>query len=406
MRILQVNKFHYPRGGADKYYLELGEALTVAGHQVAYFSMQHPKNIASDFDKYFVSRLSFNEGGWRDKLKAPGRIIYSLEAKRKFEALVLDFKPDIIHIHNIYHQLSPSILDVAKKYKIPVVMHLHDYKLICPNYQLFCRGQICEACKKRRYFNCVRRRCFKNSFSQSLLAAIEMTIHHKWLKIYQKNISLFIAPSKFMKNKVSEYGWDEKKIKVIYNFFSNSLKAGAEELRNKKEKDYLFYFGRLSEEKGISTLIEAAALSKQQLKIAGLGPELDHLKDLAKKLKVEADFLGFKTGEELKKLIMEARAVVLPSIWYENMPLSMLEALSLKTIVIASAQGGLPEIIKPGYNGFLFTALDAKDLATKIKELKNFNLDVLRENARLSVANLTVENNLKEILGVYQEILK
>lgn len=405
MRILQVNKFHYPRGGADKYYLELGEALEKAGHKVAYFSMRHPKNIPSSWDRYFVSRLSFNEGGIKDKLKAPGRIIYSLEAKSKFKKLVLDFKPDIIHIHNIYHQLSPSILDVAKKYKIPVVMHLHDYKLICPNYQLFCRGQICEACKKDKYFNCVYRRCFKNSLSQSLLAALEMTIHHKWLKIYKKNISLFIAPSNFMKNKVVEYGWDEKKIRVVYNSFSASLSASQEELRSKKEGDYLFYFGRLSLEKGLSALIKAATLSKQNLKIAGVGPCYEDLKKLAISLNAPVEFLGFKTGEKLKKLIMEARAVVLPSIWYENMPLSLLEALSLKTIVIASLQGGMPEIIKPGYNGLLFEAGNVNDLATKIKELSNYNLKKMRENAYLSVSNLNVENNLNEVMGVYQELI-
>jgi glycosyltransferase involved in cell wall biosynthesis len=405
MRILQVNKFHYPRGGADKYYLELGEALEKAGHKVAYFSMRHPKNIPSSWDRYFVSRLSFNEGGIKDKLKAPGRIIYSLEAKSKFKKLVLDFKPDIIHIHNIYHQLSPSILDVAKKYKIPVVMHLHDYKLICPNYQLFCRGQICEACKKDKYFNCVYRRCFKNSLSQSLLAALEMTIHHKWLKIYKKNISLFIAPSNFMKNKVVEYGWDEKKIRVVYNSFSASLSASQEELRSKKEGDYLFYFGRLSSEKGLSALIKAATLSKQNLKIAGVGPCYEDLKKLAISLNAPVEFLGFKTGDRLKKLIMEARAVVLPSIWYENMPLSLLEALSLKTIVIASLQGGMPEIIKPGYNGFLFEAGNVNDLATKIKELSNYNLKKMRENAYLSVSNLNAENNLNEVMGVYQELI-
>ncbi|MFA7377438.1 MAG: glycosyltransferase, partial [Patescibacteria group bacterium] len=298
-----------------------------------------------------------------------------------------------------------SILDVAKKYKIPVVMHLHDYKLICPNYQLFCRGQICEACKKDKYFNCVYRRCFKNSLSQSLLAALEMTIHHKWLKIYKKNISLFIAPSNFMKNKVVEYGWDEKKIRVVYNSFSASLSASQEELRSKKEGDYLFYFGRLSSEKGLSTLIKAATLSKQNLKIAGVGPCYEDLKQLAVSLNAPVEFLGFKTGDRLKKLIMEAQAVVLPSIWYENMPLSLLEALSLKTIVIASLQGGMPEIIKPGYNGFLFEAGNVNDLTTKIKELSNYNLKKMRENAYLSVSNLNAENNLNEVMGVYQELI-
>lgn len=136
MRILQVNKFNYIRGGAEKYFIEISKNLEELGHQVAIFSMHHPKNNPSPWEKYFVSRLSFNEAKLRDRLITPGRILYSLEAKRKFKSLVKDFKPDIIHIHNIYHQISPSILDVAKKYQIPVVMHLHDYKLICPKIHI------------------------------------------------------------------------------------------------------------------------------------------------------------------------------------------------------------------------------------------------------------------------------
>jgi glycosyltransferase involved in cell wall biosynthesis len=223
MRILQVNKFHYNRGGADKYYLSLIKNLEQDGHQVAAFSMYHPKNSASLYAKYFVSRLSFNEGGLIDILKTPGRMIYSLEAKRKFKNLVKDFKPEIIHIHNIYHQISPSILDIAAKFKIPVVMHLHDYKLICPNYQLFVGGETCEACKPHKYFNCYRKQCFKGSKSKSMLATLEMFIHHRLLKIYEKNIHTFIAPSDFMKQKLVEFGWNINKIKLVINPFDAEM---------------------------------------------------------------------------------------------------------------------------------------------------------------------------------------
>ncbi len=403
MRILQVNKFHYPRGGADKYYLDLGASLEKAGHEVAYFSMQHPKNVSSTYEKYFVSRISFNEGSLRDKLLTPGRMIYSLEAKRKFKKIIADFQPDIIHIHNIYHQLSPSILDVARREKIPVVMHLHDYKLICPNYQLFANGKICEACKPNRYLACVKKRCFKNSFFKSLLAAIEMTIHHRWLKIYYRSISVFIAPSAFMKAKVAEFGWPADKIKVILNPFSSVLKnvSGTASTAN-----YLLYFGRLSPEKGLKTLIEAAALTNSELKFAGVGPEENSLRSLAESKGVKAEFLGFKEGGGLKEIIIGAKAVALPSVWYENMPLSLLEALSLGKPVIASEIGGMPEVIVDGKNGWLFRPGDAHDLAAKIKLLTESNYESLTQLASTSVANFGPEENLRAVLSIYTELKK
>lgn len=405
MRILQVNKFHYPRGGADKYYLELGSALEAHGETLAYFSMDHPKNKQTPWGKYFVSRLSFNEGGFVDKLKSPFRIIYSFEAKRKFKKLVLDFEPDIIHIHNIYHQLSPSILHVARKYKIPVVMHLHDYKLICPNYQLFAHGKIYEDFKPDNYFNCFKTRCFKNSRAKSFLASLEMTIHHKVWQIYKKNIALYIAPSQFMKDKVVEYGYNKDKFRVVYNPFSANLQASDKQIADTKVKDYLLYFGRLSPEKGISTLILSIAKSKSKLKIAGEGEDRDKLESLAKENKADVEFLGFKSGVELRDLIMEAKATALPSIWYENMPLSMLEALNLGCPVIASNIGGMPEMVSDSINGYLFKAGDVDDLVRAIERLGKTDITIMRQAARASACHLSMESNLKQVLSIYREAI-
>lgn len=409
MRILQVNKFYYPQGGADKYFINLTDALRKAGNEVIIFSMAHPANLPSEFSKYFVSQINFNNSSWRDKLKAPGRIIYSLEAKRKFKKLINDFRPDIIHLHNIYHQISPSILGVAKKAGIPVVMHLHDYKLICPNYQLFAGGKVCEACKPKKYCKCAQKKCFKGSFTQSLLASLEMFIHHSILKIYKKNIDIFIAPSDFMKKKIVEFGWSAEKIKVIINPVFSETDKNINANQSELEEDYLLYFGRLSKEKGLNTLIEAAALTGAKLKFAGNGPEEESLKEAAKKNGVQADFLGFKDDAELRQIILKAKAVIIPSIWYENMPLSLLEALSLGKIVIAANIGGIPEIIKDKENGFLFDLYSANDLGVKIKLLNTLDtrtIQVIKEQAKQSVANLTKENNLREVLNIYQTILK
>ncbi|NCN22333.1 glycosyltransferase family 4 protein [Candidatus Falkowbacteria bacterium] len=408
MKILQVNKFHYPRGGADKYYLDLSLSLEKAGHEVANFSMHHPKNLKSPWSKYWLTRVSFNENlGFFAKLKIIGRVIYSLEAKRKFKKLVKDFKPDIIHLHNIYHHISPSILSVARRFKIPVVMHLHDYKLICPNHTLFVGGKNCDSCRGHKYFNCVKKRCLKNSFFASLLVALEMYIHHRVLKIYQKNIALFIAPSEHMKKTCLDFGWDKiakDKFVVVYNSYSPELILTQGDLNADFQEDYLLYFGRLGAEKGIDTLLNALPATGETLKIVGSGEEDTKLKLKVESLKLRVEFLGYKSGEELRLLITKAKAIVMPSIWQENMPLSLLEAMSLGKTVIASRIGGFPEIIEDGLSGFLFEPGNFRDLASKINALKNYNLNLIGLKAKDRVKDLSPDNNLKEIIKVYSSL--
>ncbi|KKQ59875.1 MAG: group 1 glycosyl transferase [Parcubacteria group bacterium GW2011_GWE2_38_18] len=174
MRVLLVNKFNYLKGGADKYFIELAETLNQAGVETAKFCMSDEKNLPDKNNKYFLSKIDFNDFKLGDAFKYLGRILFSIEAAKKFESLLNDFKPDIVHIHNIYHQISPSILRVAKRHKLPVVMHLHDFKLLCPNYKMYTQNQVCERCKGGKFFNCTRYRCLKNSYAKSLLATIEM----------------------------------------------------------------------------------------------------------------------------------------------------------------------------------------------------------------------------------------
>lgn len=401
MRILQVNKYNYIRGGAEKYFIEITKELRELGHQVAIFSMNHPNNIPSDFDKYFVSRISFNEGGLKNKVIGPFRILFSFEARRKFRRLVKDFKPDVIHIHNIYHQISPSILRVARKRKIPVIMHLHDYKLVCPNYQLLAHNKICYRCLGGKYYNCLRQKCFKNSFWKSFLATIEMYLHHYILKVYKKNINLFIAPSQFMKDTAVKFGWPENKIKVLYNF--------SEKLENDlidQISDYGLYFGRLSKEKGIDVLLLALNQSniKMPLKIIGSGPEENNLKEMVKKLNLvnQVEFLGPKFGDDLFLEVKKAKAIFLPSIWLENMPLTLLESLMLKKVVIASRTGGLPELVKDGETGFLFDRGDAQGLARVIDDLDNHNLLQIGGRAGLLAENLSAGRHLSKLLQIYR----
>ncbi|MDX9778912.1 MAG: glycosyltransferase [Patescibacteria group bacterium] len=402
MKILLVNKYHYPRGGADKYYLELGRELEKAGHEVAYFAMHHPLNLQSKWQKYFLSRVSYNENIWRYAHKIPLRAIYSLEAKRKFKKLLKDFQPDIIHLHNIYYQLSPSILDAATKTKIPTIMHVHDYNLVCPNHSLFVRGKICKQCLHGNYYHCLKKRCVKNSLSASFLGVLTLWIHNNLLKIYQKNIQLLITPSQFMKNILIEADWAEAKIKVINNpFYLNKITKV-----NQKEK-YFIYCGRLSAEKGVDTAIYALKNNKKlQLKIVGSGPEEKSLHQLTTHLNLDkqVSFLGWKQGDELQTLISQAQALLLPSRWLENFPLIALEALALGTPILASKIGGIPEIVN-NKNGSLLTVDNIEEWHQALVSVERGELHWSREDLLNSATKFSPERNLQEVLKTYQQII-
>lgn len=402
MKILQINKFHYPKAGADRYYFDLSQLLEKNGHQVIHFAMQDEKNVESPYSKYFVSQVDFSKVRLnKEGLRVAGRMLYSFEAKRKIEELIRDTKPDIAHIHNIYHQLSPSILPVLKKHGIPIVMTAHDYKLISPNYSMYHDGKICEHSKIYRFWNTVIRRCVKSSYLASLLSALEMGLH-KLIGIYEKNINAIIVPSKFMRDKFIEYGQDEDKIKYIrYSIEAKKFNPG-------EIGDYLVFFGRLSEEKGIGVLLEAVKLVPEaKLKIVGSGPLEEKLKDQVKNLFMEkqVEFLGYKKGGELWDIVGNSLAVVLPSEWYENAPVSILEALALARPVLGSNIGGIPELIKEGETGLLFEPANSRDLAGKIKwayENQNQVAAMGRRARQWAEEEFRPEEHYKKIMEVYQ----
>lgn len=404
MRVLMINKFNYVKGGGAKYFLELAELLKNNGVEVAKFSMRDKRNVPDENEEYFVENIDFGKFQIRNTFRYLSRIFFSWEAYRKFEKIVQKFKPDIIHIHNIYHHISPSILFVAKKHKIPVVMHLHAYKLICPNYKLFNKGKLCEKCQGGKYYNCTLDKCVKNSYAKSLLGSLEAYLHNTWLKSYAI-VSVFIAPSRFMKDISARFGMPAEKIRVIYNYTENKRKeanAGG---------DYLLYFGRLSEEKGVDVVVRAMAEINDKnikLKIAGDGPEKNSIEKLVleKGLAGRVEILEWAHDHELENLIAGAKAVVLPSLWNENMPLAMLEAMERGKIIVASRIGGMPEIIQDGENGFLFAAGDKNDLAAKIDGLGKFDLEKIGDAARRTMVGLNKEKHLREILEVYNGLLK
>lgn len=408
MKIILVNKFYYPKDGVSNYLLELAAQLRASGHKTRIFAMDNPKNLPCPEQKYFVSYLSFDQGGLKNTWRAAARIFYSQEAKRKFQALIQDFQPDIVHVHNLYHQISPSILSVTKKAKIPVVMHLHDYKLICPNYKLFTKNQICKRCHGGAYYQCLLNKCLKDSWLKSLAGSLEMYLHHQLWPIYKNGVDLFIAPSKFMEKTCQNFGWPAKKIRFLNNFYtagksgggSNGSKGGLG-----KSQDYLLYFGRLAPEKGVDLIISALSGTKQHLKIAGEGPAEKTLKEQSRKLGLskQIEFLGFQTGATLKQLIKGARAVIIPSRWLENMPLNLLESLSHGKTVIAAAIGGIPEIIQDKKNGFLFPP---EDVAALRKIIGHAQGGEFVSAAKSSVEDLDPKKHCQKIIAIYKEAIR
>lgn len=399
MKILLVNKFYYPNRGADKYFLFLEQLLREKGHEVHVFAMASNKNLSSPDTKYFSPEVDLQAQSFWGKARAAKSIIYNQAAKKRFTNLLTDFQPDIIHAHNIYHQLSPSILDAARKMKIPVVMHLHDYKLICPNYKLYSQGKYCKKCVNGNYWQCTKNLCVDNSFIKSFWSSLEMTIHHKVLKIYEKGVNLFIAPSKFMKNICLEAGWPENKFVVLENI------SPIKPITGLALEDYLLYFGALEEEKGIDILIKAVAGTNKKVKIAGEGSYKENLMKLSRENKVDIEFLGKLEGADLHILIEQALAVVIPSRWPENMPLAAIEAMSAGKAIIASDIGGLSELIENKKNGYLFPVNDIQKLRDIIMSLDKKQVIEIGKRAAKSRIDKDVEWHYQELIKIYETLV-
>ncbi len=397
MKIIQVNKFLYPKGGADKYCLTLIKELEKTDNTIIPFGMADNKNYESTWSSYYSEKIDYHKSV--NLFKIVSRLIWNKEAAGKFAKLLDDTKPDLIHVHNIYHQLSPSILSESKKRKIPVVMTVHDYKLICPNYLLFTHGKHCERCLSGNYFNCITHNCYY-SCSRSTLAALESFLHNKWHS-YKNNINLLISPSNYLKEKMVKAGWDAKKIIVLIN--------PAPEYSAYLDGQNLLYIGRLAIEKGIDTLISALALTSENLDIVGAGPEETKLKLLTKKLNLEhrITFHGSLDGEALENFKKNAKAIIVPSVWAENMSLVLLEALAYNKLVIAGSSGGTPELIEDQKTGFLFTPGDIQDLAKKINNLNTLSPEqrsLMTDFIKEKIIPLNLNNHLEKLKNIYKQL--
>ncbi len=387
MRILLSNKFYYRRGGDCIYTLNLEQLLKEHGHDVAVFAMDYPENLETPWRKYFPQNMT--------KLMAFTRPFGSREVKAKFNRLLDDFKPDVVHLNNIHTQLSPVVAGLAHKRGIRVVWTLHDYKLLCPRYDCLRGGStICELCFGGDKMPCRTYRCMKGSRLASEVGYREAVMWNR--RRLEACTDLFVCPSRFMAEKMAQGGFDKGKLKVLCNFIDTEKCRKDDYTKD----DYYCYVGRLSHEKGVGMLVEAAARLPYRLKVIGGGPLLEQLKTKNGQLKGNVEFLGFRQWDGIKGIVGRARFTVIPSEWYENNPLSVIEAQCLGTPVLGARIGGIPELIDEGISGMTFESGNAGDLAEKIKAMFAVEFDY-KAIADAAMKRYNAESYYNEIMETY-----
>lgn len=385
MKILLSNKFYYHRGGDCIYMLNLEQLLKQHGHDVAVFAMDYPENISTPWSKYFPQNMS--------KLMAFTRPFGSNEVKTKFNRLLDDFKPDIVHLNNIHTQLSPIIAELAHKKGIKVIWTLHDYKLLCPRYDCLKGGtEICEICFNGNKVPCKTNKCMKDSTLASLIGYKEATVWNK--ERLEACTDLFICPSNFMAQKMKQGGFKQEKLVPLCNF----IDIDKCQKENHEKEDYYCFIGRLSHEKGAKTLIDAANKLPYKLKIIGGGLLAEELKSVANK---NIEFVGFKQWDEIKEIVGRARFSVIPSEWYENNPLSVIEAQCLGTPVLGAHIGGIPELIENNITGMTFESRNTSDLMKKIEMMWKHTFDY-QKIASLSKEKYNAENYYNQLMKLYK----
>ncbi|RNM25595.1 MULTISPECIES: glycosyltransferase family 4 protein [Dickeya] len=400
MKVLLVNKFFYIKGGAETVYFQEIDMLKKAGVEVIDFSMQHENNFPSDYSSYFVDKVDYHQNsGVVGAIKTAVNFIHNAEAGKKLLALLRKEKPDIVHFHNIYHQLTPSLIKIARQFGCKTVLTAHDYKIICPSYTMLRDGKVCDACLTGSVFNAFKYRCQQGSASKSLLLSLEGA----WQNVAKNYPALdaIISPSEFLRSQLIRK-LPNARIDVMVNGIDDSLPV-----TDVEDDGYFLFIGRLSREKGVATLARAHQQMHNQvpLKIAGSGPLYD---ELAAQFP-NAEFLGYKQqGEELNQLIKRARAVVVPSEYYENCSMSVLEAMAFAKPVVGGRIGGIPEQIRNNVDGILFEPGNVQALADVLDYLA-LNPLKAREmglNARQRLSEkYSLRKHTASLLALYQELL-
>lgn len=399
MRVLLANKFFYDHGGPETVLFAERDMLRASGHDVIDFSMRDPRNRFSDFARYFSPPMDLSAvKPTPASMRTAWRFLDSKPAAESIRCLIRDHRPDIAHLHSINHQLTPSIIRALRDERVPVVMTLHDYKLVCPAYTLLAGGKICEKCSGGGFYNAVVANC--RGPARSPLLALESYIQHNQKKSYD-GVARFLSPSQFLADKFHEMGF-EHPIEVL----PNPLTTAPNELSRTEAGKHVVFVGRIVEEKGLRTLCAAALRAGVDLRIAGDGPQLAELqRDFARYDTIT--FLGRVTPGGARSLMRGALATVVPSEWYENQPMVILEALSQGTPVIASDLGGNPELVRDRETGLLHAHGDVFDLAAKLSYARDHPIEmaIMGEKGRAFAAEFSPYKHLRQLIDVYERVL-
>ena len=399
MKVLMINKFLYPNGGSETYIFKLGEYLMSQGHEVQYFGMEHEDRCVGNRANAYTSNMDFHGGSKLSKLTYPIKTIYSTEARKKIRQVLDDFKPDVCHLNNFTYQLTPSvILEIVKwrkqtGHECKIVFTAHDYNLVCPNHMLNNPNthENCEKCLGGHFLNCTKGKCIHGSTAKSAIGTLEA---YFWkMQGAYKYIDKIICCSDFLKSKMDTNPVFAEKTIALHNFVDRV------EWKDVQKKDYVLYFGRFSEEKGIGTLLDVCKeLPEVQFVFAGTGPLEDEVNGISNIRNV-----GFQTGADLEKLIREARFSVYPSEWYENCPFSVMESQMYGTPVLGADIGGIPELIRTQETGELFESGNKDELKEKI--LRLWEDKELTKQYGLNCKGIgfeTIEEYCEMLMKVYQ----
>ncbi len=406
MRVLQVNKFFWQSGGPERCMLELSGLLRGHGHELLFFAMEHERNLPSDCSRYFVSGINYRDaslgGRLRTGVRTVGKTIYSRESRRKMQWLLSAEAVDIAHLHTISRQISPSILPALKGCGVPVVQTVHNAELVCPAAHCFIesRRERCTRCLGGRYYRAITHRCVQHSAAASAIAAAALYWHRK-TRVFEKHVDLFICPSRFLAGRLAAGGIPAAKIRHLPNFLD--LRGYEPEYEVGR---YGLFVGRLSPEKGVATLLEAAALARHiPLVILGEGWQEGQLRRLAAKLELShVTFVGYQKGDEWKRLVHQAGFVVLPSECDENSPMVIYEAGALGKPVVAADVGGVGELVEDGDTGLLFAPGSAEQLADRMRQL-NESPQLARDMGRRGRRNIEqiCDSHYERLMAFYEE---
>ncbi|MBL6448103.1 glycosyltransferase family 4 protein [Fulvivirga sp. 29W222] len=387
MNILLIHNYYQQTGGEDYVFEAEGELLSAHGHNV-----------------HCLTFYNATIRTWKDKWTAASGIIYNRTSAMKVEQEIRYFNPDIVHVHNFVPLASPAIFLVAKKYGIPVVLTLHNYRLLCPGATLFYNYSIYEKSVESIFpLDAIWKGIYRNSRLQTTAIAL-MTLFHRFIGTWKHKIDRYIVLTNFAREKFvhSTLGISHHKFVLKPNFVNDNGKG------DRKRNGFFLFAGRLAIEKGVHTLLKAAQSAGFNVAIIGDGPLKGEVEEAAR-LYPNIRYLGFKSKAEVVHYLKCCRALIFPSIWYETFGMTIIEAFSTATPVIVSRLGAMQELVQDRVNGLHFEAGNPADLARAVKQLMSDSVleEALSVNARVTfLRKYTAEVNYKILLSIYQEVIK